>query len=94
MSPIPQPLSLVLGVPEDDVALRLELEVPRRDEDYIALPDPVPLLHLAADPACPLVAILTKNHHTCSPEVLIDDSQYVVLIGHEHSLPDVALRLD
>ncbi len=90
----PQPLDLVPSIPEEDVSLLLVLEVPRRDEDHIALPDPVPLLHLAADPAHSLVSVLTNDPHTRSSEVLIDDSQYVVLVGHEHSLPDVALRLD
>jgi len=91
---IPQPVGLIAGVPEDDVALLLELEIPRRDQDDVTFSDPVPLLYLAADPAHPPVPVLTDDPHASKPVILVYDAQHVVSIGKHHTLPDVTLTLD
>ncbi len=87
-------MGLISGVTEDDVALLLPGEVPRGDQDHVALSDPVPLLHLAADPAHPLVAVLADHPHPGVAQVLVHHAEDVELVGHEHSPPDIALAFN
>ena len=93
VSLLPEPVGLVRSVPEDYVSLLLEAELPRRDQHDVPFPDPVPLLHLTPDPAHPPVSVLADDLHAGEAQVLVYHAQYVVLVGHEHSPPDVALAL-
>jgi hypothetical protein len=66
----PKPLSLIPSVTPEDVASRIRLEIPGRNQNDVALANPYSPLKFAPNPAQPFFAVLTLHQNPFSTQHL------------------------
>jgi len=82
---IPQLVCVLFLVAPRDVGF-LVLPVPRFDQHDIVFSNPDALLHLARNPCCSFDAVHTPDADAVGPEHVLDDGEYLVVVGHAQVL--------
>jgi hypothetical protein len=80
----PEPVGLVSSVSPEDVAASVRLEIPRRNQNDVALSYPNTPFQLAANPAQPFFAILALNHDSVATKHLHGYSKNIASAWQNH----------
>jgi hypothetical protein len=81
---VSKPVRLIPPVPPENIASRIRLKIPRRNQNNIALPDPHSPLQLAANPAQPFLTVLTLHHDSFGAQHLNSRAQHIVCTRQQH----------
>jgi hypothetical protein len=81
---LPQPIRLVSPVTPENVASRIRLEIPRGNQNNVAVSDPNSSLEFAANSAQSFFAVLALHHDSVGTKQFNSNTQNVILGRQNH----------